>query len=446
MTTSDSASLAAHLAFHGLDADMLAQLPNVWRDIEGALPSLLDGFYRHLKAVPHLAAMIGDQQPRLVGAQTKHWQRLFSGRFDDSYEASARRISLTHHRIGLEPGWYIGGYSYVLRELGGVLLRAHRLRPGIAALRLRAATAVCLLDMDIAISVYQEVLLADRQRRGDSLAAAIEAFSTAVADRLRQSATAGEALQQCAGELDAATTRSLREVELVNEAARQTADNVQAGAVATEELSASVREIGHQSMQSAEVARQASDDAGVVTLAMKSLADRANQIGDVVELINTIAAQTNLLALNATIEAARAGNAGRGFAVVASEVKALAGQTARATTEIASQIGQMQQATRETVDRVSVIARTIEQINGNAVSIASAVEQQTAATSEIARSMQDSSGNMQRVSGGIDQLRMVTEQVCTTGVALTRARESLAEQLAGLSDEIDRFLAGATAA
>lgn len=446
MTGTNATTLASRLAFHGIDEETIQALKLAWKDIAGDLPRILEGFYAHVGTMPNLAAMIGSQQARLVGAQTRHWERLFSGRFDEDYETGVRRIGLTHHRIGLEPGWYIGGYSYVMKELYAIIVRAHRFRPGAAVERLKAITAAIMVDMDLAISVYQDVLLAERQRRGEALAKAIEAFSAGVEERLARSEASNQQLRECAAALDAVTTASLAEVDAVNGAARLTVESVQAGAAATEEMSASVAEIGQQSLESANVARRAAEEAAVVTEAIGALAKRAEEIGEVVELINSIADQTNLLALNATIEAARAGEAGRGFAVVASEVKALAGQTARATTDISNRISLMQVATGDTVKRITAIAEVIEKLSAIATSIATAVEEQSAATGSIARTMQDSAQNTQKVSGGMGQIAAVASRVQETGRDVARARQSLAEQIDGLKAEIDGFLNQARAA
>ena len=158
--------------------------------------------------------------------------------------------------------------------------------------------------------------------------------------------------------------------------------------VATEELSASVDEIGKRVRESNRIAEAAVLQAEQTDGRIGKLSRAAQQIGDVVKLITAIAEQTNLLALNATIEAARAGEAGRGFAVVASEVKSLASQTARATDEISSHISGMQGATQESVAAIKEIGGTIGQISEIASSIATAVEQQGSATQEIARSVQ----------------------------------------------------------
>ncbi|HAM48781.1 MAG TPA: hypothetical protein DCO73_13695, partial [Alphaproteobacteria bacterium] len=168
---------------------------------------------------------------------------------------------------------------------------------------------------------------------------------------------------------------------------QNTASNIATVAAATEELSASEREISTQVAHSAGVAREAVARSREAGNAMAVL-DRAGlQIGEVAKLISEIASQTNLLALNATIEAARAGEAGKGFAVVAGEVKNLAAQTARATDEISGNITAIQAATKEAVAAIGEIDTTIGQLDESSTAIAAAVEQQTAATGEIARNI-----------------------------------------------------------
>ncbi len=186
-----------------------------------------------------------------------------------------------------------------------------------------------------------------------------------------------------------------------------------------EELSSSISEISRQVTQSATIADNAVAEARRTDATVQALAEGAQKIGDVVTLIQTIAAQTNLLALNATIEAARAGEAGRGFAVVATEVKSLATQTASATEEIAAQVGQIQVATRDAVDAVRGIGTTIEEISRIAAAIAAAVEEQSAATREIARNVQQASDGTNQVSSNIAGVRQAAKE---TGTAASGAR------------------------
>ncbi|MBH0238166.1 globin-coupled sensor protein [Methylobrevis albus] len=438
--------LAVRLSFLDVNDEVRRLLPLAWADLSTDLPTILQGFYQHLTKVPALAAMVGTQQGRLIGAQSKHWQRLFDGRFDEDYVKSIRTIGLTHHRIGLEPRWYIGAYAYVMKRITLVLVSRNKLRPSLLAAKLAAVQTAIMLDMDFAISVYQDSLLEERQRRGESLGRAITQFSEAVQVTLGISADASLALDSSARNLAGATADATTRVDKIADAAATTATNVQTGAAATEELAASIAEIGTQSIRSAEIARLAASSTAKVSDAVIGLAERAKEIGAVVQLINDIAGQTNLLALNATIEAARAGEAGRGFAVVASEVKALAGQTAKATTEIANRIGAMQQATHGNVEQIKEISAVIGEVSEIATSIAAAVEEQTAATSDIARTVQSTAENTNSIAHGMDLLRGTVATSSRTAADVAAARSKLDDQLARLKSEIDSFLAQAKAA
>lgn len=200
-------------------------------------------------------------------------------------------------------------------------------------------------------------------------------------------------------------------------AAEQATNNVQTVAAATEELSASVEEIAQQVSTSSAKSLTAEDEANTTSTTIAELSRSSDQIGHVVKLISDIAGQTNLLALNATIEAARAGDAGRGFAVVASEVKSLATQTATATNDIGDQIKDIQDRTTLSVEAVAQIKELITSLNEIAGAIASATEEQTAATSEISRNVQEASQGTIEVS---ESIRAVSE---TAGHTLDRAQD-----------------------
>jgi len=223
-------------------------------------------------------------------------------------------------------------------------------------------------------------------------------------------------------------------------ASEQTSVNVQTVASAAEELSSSVTEISRQVAQSAQIAQSASEEAERTNEIVETLAAAGQKIGQIVELINNIVGQTNLLALNATIEAARAGEAGKGFAVVASEVKSLANQTAKATEEIASQIDNIQSVTGETVNAIANIRGTIDNINEIATGIASAVEEQGAATDEITRNMQQASEGTAEVSQTIVE---VTQAASETGSAAGQVRDAAGElttHAENLGEELSGFL------
>lgn len=265
-----------------------------------------------------------------------------------------------------------------------------------------------------------------------------------VADRVKEVvnvvASASDELKSTASSLSSSAEETSGQASAVASAAEQASANVQAVASAAEELAGSTQEIGRQVTQSAQIARTAVQDAERTNEDIKSLAEAAEAIGEVVGLIDDIASQTKLLALNATIEAARAGDAGKGFAVVASEVKNLADQTAKATKEIGEQIGGMQTATKEAVTAIGGIGETITKIDENSTAIASAVEEQGAATQEISRNATEASAGTNEVSNNISG---VTEAATQSGAASTEMLQSATElsgQATQLSQEIEAFI------
>ncbi len=437
--------IGARLRFLEIDQRVSEELRGLWTLIEPALPAVLARFYDKMQGVPHLAAILGSHKPRLVSAQSRHWAQLFSGRFDQDYVASIRRIGLVHHKIGLEPRWYIGGYSFILGELTRLVSRKRRFG-GDSVERLDALNKAVMLDMDFAISVYQDVLVEERQKRGSVLSAAIATFSEAVQSSLTVSGEASERLAGSARTLAGATDHAMRLAGDAAAAAEHTSTAMQTSAAATEELAASVREIGQQAHRSAAVARSAVETAERTRHSVGGLIEHTAQISQVVELINQIAGQTNLLALNATIEAARAGEAGRGFAVVASEVKTLAGRTAKATTEIASRIEAIQHATRQSADDIRAIGGVIDEVNVIAAAIASAVEEQGAVTGEIADTVQQSAGHAGSVSQSVSSLAEASASAAEVAGQVSEARRILDGQLDRLREDIATFLGQAQAA
>jgi methyl-accepting chemotaxis protein len=355
--------------FLAIDDASRAALAEFRPTLQRELPGVADQFYAHLRHWPQLSGMFASEERlrRARQAQIDHWLNLFSGRFDESYIESVRRIGLVHARIGLEPRWYIGGYAFTLSLLYGVAVRAYSSRLSPAAAQTRAASVVAaltkaaLLDMDFAISIYLEETNAKHHSALEALARDFEGSVKQVVDGVSGSAGA---LERTADNVSATTTRVTALAATVAAASEQASTSVQTVASASEELSASISEIGRQVANSARIAGAANDDAKRTDATVQRLADMAQKIGDVVKLISDIAGQTNLLALNATIEAARAGDAGKGFAVVASEVKSLATQTAKATEEIAQQIAAIQGAIDESVGAIRKIGHTIGEIDG----------------------------------------------------------------------------------
>jgi methyl-accepting chemotaxis protein len=222
--------------------------------------------------------------------------------------------------------------------------------------------------------------------------------------------------------------------------AEQASGNVATVAAAAEQLSASIHEIARQVNESSDTSSKAVAEAERTNTLVQGLAEAAGHIGEVVTLINDIAAQTNLLALNATIEAARAGEAGKGFAVVANEVKHLATQTAKATEEISGQVGTVQTRTREAVEAIGSIAATIGRINQIAGAIAAAVEEQGAATAEIARNVQEASAGTQEVTSVMGQLATATNSAGSSANSLQEIARRLTTEARSLDQEVRHFV------
>jgi methyl-accepting chemotaxis protein len=296
---------------------------------------------------------------------------------------------------------------------------------GMEAERLRKEQAV----------VQQKEL--DRAKNINGLVAAFEKNIAQIVNAVTAAATE---LQATAESMSAAAEETSTQSGVVAAASEEATANVQTVASATEELSASIKEIQSRVSDSTQMITNVSSQAVSTNAKVKNLSAAAEKIGAVVGLINDIAAQTNLLALNATIEAARAGEAGKGFAVVASEVKALAGQTGKATEEIALQIKGIQEATESSAKAIEGITRTIEEVKSTSVAISAAVEEQGAATQEIARNVSEAAAGTKEVSSNIVN---VSEAAQRTGAASTQvlsAAGELAKNGETLKVQVDTFL------
>jgi len=281
--------------------------------------------------------------------------------------------------------------------------------------------------------------IAAQQRKAEMIKLA-DSFEAAVGEIIETVSSASTELEASATTLTATAGRAQELSTMVAAASEEASSNVNSVASATEELSSSVNEISRQVQDSARIANDAVSQARTTTDRVGELSKAASRIGDVVELINTIAGQTNLLALNATIEAARAGEAGRGFAVVASEVKALAEQTAKATGEIGQQISGIQSATQDSVSAIKEISGTIEKLSEISSTIASAVEEQGAATREISRNVQQAAHGTQQVSSHITDVKRGSSETGSASSQVLSAAKSLSQDSNRLKLEVGKFL------
>ena len=271
-------------------------------------------------------------------------------------------------------------------------------------------------------------------------------FEGAVGEIIEMVSSASTELEASAGTLSSTAERGEELATMVAAASEEASTNVQSVASATEEMASSVNEISRQVQESARMANEAVDQARKTNDRVSELSKAAARIGDVVELINTIAGQTNLLALNATIEAARAGEAGRGFAVVASEVKALAEQTAKATGEIGQQVTGIQSATQDSVNAIKEISGTIEKLSEISSAIAAAVEEQGAATQEISRNVQQAAHGTQQVSSNITDVQRGAGETGSASSQVLSAAQSLSGESTRLKLEVGKFLGSIRAA
>jgi methyl-accepting chemotaxis protein len=411
-------NLQSRLEFNQIDRETRDLLARHKTFIMSELTKILDQFYEHVSQYKSTLAFFKnkDHMMSAKNAQLRHWSTIMDGKFDEAYEVSIKRIGETHHRIGLDPRWYIGGYNALVSGLLQVIAtklaqddtaskgffdrKSHGAPNECVALQV-AVTRAAMLDMDLAISVYLDA----GRRDIASLATSVVEATASVASTVHQ-------LQSAADEMSSTAKRSSDQTAAVAAAAEQASSNVRTVAAAADELSASVKEIGRQIMNSAEIANTAVRTATTASHKVKELSATSLQIGTVIELISNIARQTNLLALNATIEAARAGEAGKGFAVVAQEVKSLATQTARATAEIGTQINAIQSATHDAVISIETISHVIGDINNTTSAIAAAVEQQGSATNDIARNVQEASQGTDDVAAnttGLSQSALATD-------------------------------------
>ncbi|MET4262232.1 methyl-accepting chemotaxis protein [Bradyrhizobium sp. S3.12.5] len=283
------------------------------------------------------------------------------------------------------------------------------------------------------------------QRKADMKRLADD-FEGAVGEIIETVSSAATELEASSNTLTRAAERSNGLATSVASASEEASANVQSVSSASEEMTSSISEISRQVQESARVADVAVEQAQRTNARVGELTKAAGRIGDVVDLINTIAGQTNLLALNATIEAARAGEAGRGFAVVASEVKALAEQTAKATGEIGQHIGAIQTATEDSVSAIKEIGDTIARMSEISSTIAAAVEEQGAATQEISRNIQHAAQGTSDVSANIGEVQRGAGETGAASAQVHSAAQSLSQESSRLKSEVARFLDSVRAA
>ncbi len=434
--------LQERLAFIGIDDEVRGTLRKLQPDLAEALPGILKAFYEHITGYPELARLFSDQNhiEMAKGAQNAHWNNILSGEYGPEYMDSIHRIGLAHHKLDLEPRWYVGGYTIIFQGLiDAVLARTempdHTRRELSASFR--SLILATMLDMELAISVYMDEGKKERARMRESIAREFQENVSSTIEMLNQSV---RDISQVAADIRTAMEQGCQNCEEVASAATSASGSVSAIAAAVEEMSQSVREINHSSSNTDNLVKESLEKVENADQTIASLSEAADKIGDFVSMVGDIASQTNLLALNATIEAARAGEAGKGFAVVASEVKQLATQSAKATEDITRQIAEIQEKTKLAVNAITAIKTTITAINETSAAVAAATEEQTAVTNEIARNAEIASSQTHEVSGQVGGILEASQNVSERSEFLDQTARDLEERNQQMREATDYFL------
>ncbi len=287
----------------------------------------------------------------------------------------------------------------------------------------------------------ERALMQEQHERRTAVEQAIMSFRERVESLLRTVVDGAIAMRTTAASLFASSEQTSKSAEGAVTASNEASTNVETAAIAADELSGSIDEISQQLLRTTDIVRAAVDEARGTNERITVLAEAAQKIGDVINLIGTIAGQTNLLALNATIEAARAGEAGKGFAVVASEVKSLAVQTAKATEDIARQITEVQEATSGAVAAIGRISGRMREIDSYATAVSAAIDQQSSATAQISQNVAGAAGGAKLVVSVLGEVAGAATDTRRSAESVLNASRAVESAAADVRNEVEGFLA-----
>ena len=405
----------ARLKLYHIDERICDAMKECWGALAPLLERAIDDFLVTAAHMPRLAEMVQRHRALIKTLELSHFEALLNGTLDARYAASCRKTVEEEAAIGFDGRVRSSAGNFVLRVALDALARKYRLSPKKLAEHAKAVSQFIAFDVANAMSLHRTAAEQATQVRRKAIDSAIEDFAATIGDVVKAIKEAAASLSSSSSTLQQVADDTVGRMASAASAAAETKASVSATAAATEQISSSIEHIGQQTTRSMDMARSAVGDTQRTQQSMQSLHEAAEHIGSVVNLISSIASQTNLLALNATIEAARAGENGRGFAVVASEVKTLAAQTSQATGAIGGQIATIQEATKQSLDEISSIARTIEELTAVATNIATAIEQQSSTTREIAGSIQTIAG---KTADASVEIRSVEEAASRSAAAV----------------------------